>query len=1047
MKTLKYLVVLLFFTSSVLFSSVEFTKDEIDWIKKSPVIKLGADYKWPPFDFADSKGNHTGLSSEYIKLISEKSGLKFEVFTGVWADVLEDMQAKKYDGLSSAVETDERKKYLKFTDPYLTVPMVIITPVKNTNIKSIDDLNGKSVSINKGSYIHEWLETQYPKINLYLTTSNEASLEAVSLGKADAYVGNLAVSTYIMNKYLLNDLKIVTKLKVFKTAVSVAVDKENTMLFNIIQKSLASITPEEHQEIKKRWQENLGVDNKLLTFTKKQKEWIKKHKVIKFVIDNHWEPLEYISKDTEQYEGVTSDYIDLISKRTGIEFKLVPTNIWTDSVDKIKTKDADLFSCVAKTDTREKSLNYSTSYLHMPQVFVTNKNQKFITDIKELYGKKVILVEGYYLVEIIKAQHPKIEIIEVEKAIDAFNMLTNKDAYAYIELLPIASHYIQKEGFSNLKISGMSGYQSEYSMAMRKELGKEGIEIINAVLDSVTEEEKSTIYNKWLHVHYDKEIDYTLVWQIISVFALLIVASLFWNKKLSIEIEKRKSAQEELIKLNQKLEEATDIAQSANKAKSDFLSNMSHEIRTPMNAILGFAELLDDSIEDKKLKSFIKTIRSSGKTLLFLINDILDLSKIESGKLEIVKSRVNVQTIFEETIDIFKLQAEQKGLKLEVDISREMPTSLLIDAVRFKQVLINLIGNALKFTEQGHIKVVVTVNKVYEHMSKIDLTIRIEDSGIGIPKSEQENIFNIFVQTQNQDVRKYGGTGLGLSISKKLVTLMNGTLRVESEVGVGSAFIISLKKIDIASLDDEDMQDPSIEYGSVKFDNALILIVDDIKENRDLIKESFSGTKVKVIEAVNGKEAIEIVKSNDIDLILMDIRMPVMDGYTATRLIKEFSTVPIIALTASIMQDELKKLEGERFNGYLRKPVSKNELFKEVSRFLNYNNAIAKAEVKEEIKIDDIEELTKFLAHIKPEIEQLYKQSRTTNDLAIITQFSKTLLELALKHNIKDMINYSELLLEKINTFEIDSISSMLDSYPIKTKELQSIKEAWFKKR
>ena len=604
MKFLKYLIILLSLITSVVSSELEFTKDEIQWIKGNPTVKLGADYKWPPFDFADSSGHHTGLSSEYIKLISKKSGLKFDVTTGVWSNILKEMQSKKYDGLSCAVETDERKKYLKFSDPYLTVPMVIITKRDNDRIKGIDDLLKKVVSINKGSYIHEWLETSYPQIKLHLTTSNEASLEAVALGKADAYVGNQAVATFIMNKYLLNNLNIVAKLKGFETAVSVAIDKDNLMLFNIIQKSLKSITLNEHQEIKSKWKKilNSEIESMELVFTKQQQEWIKNHKEIRFVIDNHWKPIEYLPKNSKNFKGLSSSYIELLSKKTGIKFKRVHTNRWADSVKKINSKKADLYTCVAQTDSRKKVVSFSDSYLKMPQVFVTNKNVNFIADIKELYGEKIVLVEGYYITEMIKKEHPKIKILEVKTIREAFEAITKNEAYAYIEMLAVASHFIQQEGFSNLKISGMSGYESEFSMALRNDWAKEGIEVINKALGSITKQEKSDIYNKWLHVEYDQKIDYTLIWQIISVFILLIVASLFWNRKLSSEIEKRILAQKELVQLNLKLEEATEIAQSANKAKSDFLSNMSHEIRTPMNAILGFAELLDEKIEDKKTK-------------------------------------------------------------------------------------------------------------------------------------------------------------------------------------------------------------------------------------------------------------------------------------------------------------------------------------------------------------------------------------------------------------------------------------------------------------
>ena len=1043
MKFLKYLIILLSLITSVVSSELEFTKDEIQWIKGNPTVKLGADYKWPPFDFADSSGHHTGLSSEYIKLISKKSGLKFDVTTGVWSNILKEMQSKKYDGLSCAVETDERKKYLKFSDPYLTVPMVIITKRDNDRIKGIDDLLKKVVSINKGSYIHEWLETSYPQIKLHLTTSNEASLEAVALGKADAYVGNQAVATFIMNKYLLNNLNIVAKLKGFETAVSVAIDKDNLMLFNIIQKSLKSITLNEHQEIKSKWKKilNSEIESMELVFTKQQQEWIKNHKEIRFVIDNHWKPIEYLPKNSKNFKGLSSSYIELLSKKTGIKFKRVHTNRWADSVKKINSKKADLYTCVAQTDSRKKVVSFSDSYLKMPQVFVTNKNVNFIADIKELYGEKIVLVEGYYITEMIKKEHPKIKILEVKTIREAFEAITKNEAYAYIEMLAVASHFIQQEGFSNLKISGMSGYESEFSMALRNDWAKEGIEVINKALGSITKQEKSDIYNKWLHVEYDQKIDYTLIWQIISVFILLIVASLFWNRKLSSEIEKRILAQKELVQLNLKLEEATEIAQSANKAKSDFLSNMSHEIRTPMNAILGFAELLDEKIEDKKLKSFLKTIRSSGQTLLFLINDILDLSKIESGKLELVKSRTNLKNIIEETIDIFKLQAEQKGLKLELTLDDNIPSAILIDQIRLKEILINLIGNALKFTENGYVKVVVIVDEVYEHTSKVDLTIIVKDSGLGISKSNQEKVFNIFEQSENQDTKKYGGTGLGLAISRKLSNLMGGSLTLKSEFGKGSNFILSLKNLDIASLNDKESENKlTVDYTSIEFSKAIVLVVDDVYENRELVKESFYSTNIEVIEADNGKKAIDIAKSQQIDLILMDIRMPVMDGYHATRLIKEFSSVPVIALTASIMQDELQKLEGERFNGYLRKPVSKEELFIEVSKYIKYKSSDV-SEVEEKISIPVEDDLKNFLDNLRPEIELLYKEAIATNNISTITQFTKALLEQALRYKIEYMVDYSELLLEKIDAFEINTISKMLNEYESKIEKLKVIKK------
>ncbi len=1037
-------IFLLFFIFINAFGSeLDLTEEERAWIEKSSTITLGADYKWPPFDFADAKGKHVGLAADYLELIAKKTGLKFDVIPDRWATVIQNMKAKKYYGLACAVKTDERKKYLLFTEPYLSVPMVIITKTDNKEIKNFDDLAGKVVSINKGSYVHEWLETKYPKIKLHLSSSNEESIQAVSHGKADAYFGNLAVATYIMNTYLINNLQIVSAAEGFSTEVSIAIDKEHYILLNIIQKALSSISEKEHQTIKSKWKENLSLDKKasLLSFTQKQQAWIEKHKKIRYVIDNAWLPLEYLDSETQLHSGITKSYLDIVSKRTGLEFELVKTETWSQAAEKINKREADLYSAVSKTKDRSKVVNFSIPYIKMPEVYVTKKEISLVRDIHDLYYKKVALVKGYSITGIIKEEHPLIDVIEVETVSQALELVTQGKAYAYMDVLPIVSYYIQKKGFSNLKISGMSNYTFEFSMALRNDYAKEGIEVLNKALKSISEEDKNNIYNKWLRVEYDKEIDYTVIWQITGLFLFFLIGTIYWNRKLANEVYMRKMAQEELVKLNIELEKANDIAQSASRAKSNFLSNMSHEIRTPMNSILGFADLLYEKIEDKKLKSYISTIRSSGQALLFLINDILDLSKIESGKLEIVKKASNVKNLFEEVKNLFILQIEQKGLSFSIKIDEDMPSSLIVDAVRLKEILINLVGNALKFTEDGGIYIQLKVDAIYDHKSKIDLRVFVKDTGIGIPKESQEKIFNTFEQVENQDMRRYGGTGLGLAISKKLAQLMGGSLEVQSKEGEGSTFILCLKNIDIASLSQESEERENFDYHDICFAIAKLLVVDDVKENRELIKESFSETNIEIFEATNGQEAIDKARENNFDLILMDIRMPIMDGYNATRLIKKFSSTPIVALTASIMQEELQKIESERFAGYLRKPVTKQELYEMLTKYIKFSTKSNKQ--KEELinpfhKNIDKEQLRDFSMQLEREkVSQLYQKAILTNDLALIEEFANRLYEIAKVHNIEVFIDYCKNLFDDIDVFDINEIISLLKKYPQMIEEIQ----------
>ncbi len=1038
-KFVRFFIILLF-SLSTLYAKVHFTQEEKEYIKNHQVVTMGADYNWPPFDFIDKNALPSGLSNDYLNLISKKSGLKFKIYSGIWSDILESMKHKKYDGLTSAVKTTDREKYLNFTTPYISVPMAIVMQINSSSVQTLDDLKGKTVSVNKGSYIHEWLVEKYPDIKLHLSRSNEESLEMLSFGKVDAYIGNLAVSTYIVNKNLLNNLKVVAKLENFKTLVSIAIDKDKPLLFSIIQKSLDDVSIQESQKIKSKWNEKINTPNNYLQFTKKQQNWIDNHKTIRYVIDNNFEPIEYLSTDKVTYSGIASSFMELLGQKTGITFIRVPTEVWSQSVEKIDAREADMYACLTQTPSREKVVNFSKPYIIMPQVFVTQKNVGFLSSMTELYGKKVVLVKGYALTEIIKKEHPKIDVIVVENIMEAFKKVVKGDAYAYLDLLPVASTYIQKNGLSNLKISGISQYQSKFRMALRNDWDETGIEIINKVLDSISEDKKNAIYAKWISVKYDKTIDYTLLFEIGTVFLLMIGASLFWNRKLSLEIQKRKEVELELQELNKKLIQTRNEAQSANKAKSNFLSNMSHEIRTPMNSILGFAELLEDRIEDKKLKSFVQTIRSAGGNLLALINDVLDFSKIESGKLEIVKKSTNVRKMFEDIVRIFVLQAEQKGLNLEFKVDKKMPDVLFLDALRLREILINLIGNAIKFTDEGFVKVVVDVNSVYKHLSKIDIEIKVEDSGIGIAKDAQEKIFNVFEQQDNQDAQKYGGTGLGLAISKKLAILMDGTLEVQSKLAKGSTFILKLKNIDIASMQDEVQNDDDlVQYDALDFEEAVILVADDVEQNRNLIKESFNDSKIEIIEAINGADAIEKIKTTKVDLILMDIRMPILDGYGATKIIKESFDIPIIALTASIMDEDLDKIAKWGFDGYLRKPVSRNKLYTQAAKFLAHVTRTQDEKSALNVEVKNREDLKNFLNEL--DVDVLYTTAIHSNSIEAISKFASVLLDLSKKHNIEYMQNYSQTLLDKIETFEVQSIESMLQEYKSVIQKLNDIEK------
>jgi len=455
-------------------------------------------------------------------------------------------------------------------------------------------------------------------------------------------------------------------------------------------------------------------------------------------------------------------------------------------------------------------------------------------------------------------------------------------------------------------------------------------------------------------------------------------------------------------------------AEAANQAKSEFLANMSHEIRTPLNAVIGFSDLLEDYIEVKTGEKYLEGIKTAGENLLDLINDILDLSKIEAGKFNLEYQMTDLKDILNDLFSIFYHQGEEKNLELSFKVDENIPPVIYTDKTRIRQILLNLIGNAIKFTDTGSVKVRISANKMNKKISQ--LIFEVKDTGIGIKPEQQEKIFEAFEQQDGQSTRRYGGTGLGLAISKRLAEMMNGSLTLESTIGEGSTFTLTLKDV---AYDEKFVNNKNVEEISngFTFEPANILLVDDSKTNLEVLKGWLNQyDNLKVFEAYNGLEAIAIVNENKVDLIIMDVLMPEMDGFETSELIlKRQPNLPIIAFTATSKNQLETDLAGH-FVDYILKPVRKTGFIRIVSKYLKYTRESMQVKEKE------LQLSNRVINALKEELKDDYQACERLMVNNEIEAFAKDLIQFSEKYDAKELLDYAKKLHEYASTFEIDKM-------------------------
>ena len=483
-------------------------------------------------------------------------------------------------------------------------------------------------------------------------------------------------------------------------------------------------------------------------------------------------------------------------------------------------------------------------------------------------------------------------------------------------------------------------------------------------------------------------------------------------------------------------------AQRVSREKSAFLASMSHEFRTPMNAIFGFTQLLAALVRGPREQQYIRAIVASGKSLLSLINDVLDLSKIEAGRLELAPEPTDPGELVDQTLAVFSQMAAEKNLYLRAELDPGLPAGVLLDPARLRQVLINLIGNAVKYTEHGGI-VVRGSAAPGAREGTCALTLAVADTGVGIPEHMRERIFEPFIQSSGGDGRMREGTGLGLSITRRLVEAMEGELSLESTVGRGTTFTVRLPQLQTT---DRPQREEHEAWGDVDFDTlraGTLLVVDDVEWNRELIAAFFEGSHHRLLFASDGAEAVALAGEHSPDVVLMDIRMPRMDGREARDRIRAFggAQIAIIAVTASSVVGEERELR-QQFDAFVRKPFSKRELYSAVSEFLppvpaapRSRGAAAALPASEPADegpppAEDPQERARLHARLDVLVDEVWPRLRATVPMRETAALAGELRHLGRRLGHRPLESFGRRLGTACDNFDVGTVESLLHQLP-----------------
>ena len=894
------------------------------------------------FNYVNEKGARKGYGYELLQTLSGYTGWQFEYVTCDWSDCFEKLENGEIDIMGGISYTEDRAEEMLFSDEPMGVEKYYLyADLSRADISASDykTLNGKKVGVLMGTepevMLTEWEEKYGLKTEHVNVSNNEDAKQKLANHEIDCFVS--------LEESFWADLGISTITRVGKSGIYYALNKNRSDLKEELDNAMRALdeaAPFYTADLYKRY---FSLDY-IPILTGEEKAWLKEHGAIKMGFLTSDSGVSTFDPATGEFTGVITDYIQFAADCLGnqeLEFQLVGYDSKEAELDALKSGEIDMIFHFDQSPNLAEEYHFACTNTTWTSnlMAVTNKQHFNENNVNRIAVPQNKLSLKKYLA----FYYPQWEIVDCDTQEDAVKLVKDGQADCFVTGISSENKYSKKYSFYSVPLLNPvkscfavnSGNRSLLSI-LNKTIKAMPVNMLAGALAMYKSSARKVTLSDFIKDNFFM----ALLVSSIAVAAILLTILKLLRKARKAEAAARKAASD-TQELNAKLQVAVEKAESANHAKSTFLFNMSHDIRTPMNAIIGYADLASRHLDDPaKLKNYMENIQVCGQNLLMLLNNVLDLARIENDKTEMEYSVSDIEKDFRNCVAMFRNQADSKGQTLTVTTQLQYPY-IYADIPHLTEICTNLVSNAVKYTGAGGTIRCDVTQKPGEKEGWCDTVVTVADNGIGMSQEFQKHIFEPFERERTSTVSKVEGSGIGMGIVKKLVGLMGGTVEVESRIGVGSTFTVTIP-CRIASEDETQAKRETNPSDQKCLCGTRILLTEDNDLNAEIAVELLQEEGCTVDRAKDGVECVDMLEkaaNGTYQLILMDIQMPVMNGYDAARKIRglddpQKANIPIIAMTANAFTEDRQVALDAGMNDHIAKPINMNVLVPTLRKYL-----------------------------------------------------------------------------------------------------------------